>query len=137
MERATVASSVIFVTDLDRSVDFYHDVFDCQTTLREGEAALMLAPEGFQIYLIEKGRQAPHPSGGIGVQCLMWATDSTAGLAYFEQALQARGCHTHTHASGGVQFVEGRDPDGIRVIIAQPSPEQRPRSALDILLYAC
>ena len=136
MERATVASALVFVADLDRSVDFYHDVFDCQVTLREGEAALMVAPGGFQIYLIEKGGRAQHPSGGIGVQCLMWATDSTAGLAHFEQALRARGCHTHTHTSGGVRFVEGRDPDGIRVIIAQPSPEERPRSALAILLYA-
>ena len=135
MEPATVGSSVMFVAHLDRSVDFYRDVFGCQVTLREEGAALMLAPGGFQLYLIEKGDRAQHPAGGIGVQYLMWATDSTAGLARLEQALDARGSPTHTHASGGVRFVVGRDPDGIRVVIAHPSPEQRPRSVLDVLLY--
>jgi hypothetical protein len=42
-----------------------------------------------------------------------------------------------THASGGVTFVEGRDPDGIRVVIAHPSPLQLPRSSLDSRIYNC
>jgi hypothetical protein len=48
----------------------------------------------------------------------MWATDSEGGVAHLEQALQAHASHTTTHMSGGVRFVEGRDPDGIRVVIA-------------------
>ncbi|QDC25421.1 VOC family protein [Georgenia yuyongxinii] len=135
LEQATVASAVISVADLDRSVDFYRDVFECKVSLREGEAALMLAPGGFQLYLIEKGSRAQHPSGGIGVQYLMWAIASPAGLARLEQSLHARDRHTHAHTSGGVRFVESQDPDGIRLVIAQPSPDERPRSMLDLLLY--
>ena len=37
-------------SDLDRSVNFYRDVFECHVALHESEAALLLTPGGFQIY---------------------------------------------------------------------------------------
>ena len=36
-------------SDLDRSVNFYRDVFECHVALHESEAALLLTPGGFQI----------------------------------------------------------------------------------------
>jgi catechol 2,3-dioxygenase-like lactoylglutathione lyase family enzyme len=132
---ATVASSLISVSEIDRSIQFYGDVFQCETALRDGEAALLLAPGGFQIYLIEKGGRAEHPLSGLGVQHLMWATDSAEALQQLELALKRLNCHTDSHSSGGIRFVEGRDPDGIKVVIACPSPSQRPRSILDLRLY--
>ena len=135
MEHATVASAVIAVSDIDRSADFYRDVFACRVSVKGGQAALLLSPGGFQLYLVERGARAQHPLGGIGVQYLMWSTDSRAALDEFERALRTRGCHTLTHARGGVDFVEGRDPDGIRVVIAHPSPDELPRDFLDNRLY--
>jgi len=132
---ANVASSVIFVSELDRSVRFYSEVFGCETALREYGEALLLAPGGFQIYLIAKGDRAPHPVGGLGDQHLMWATDDAEGLTQFEDVLKKLDSYTDTHTGGEVTFVEGRDPDGIRVVIAHPSPGQRPRSVLDGRLY--
>lgn len=132
---AKVASSVIFVTELDRSVRFYSDVFGCETALNEVDGALLLAPGGFQIYLIAKGHHTSHPSGGIGDQHLMWATDTAEALTHFEDALKSLGRYVDTHTGGEVTFVEGRDPDGIRVVIAHPNPQQRPRSVLDSRLY--
>lgn len=132
---AKVASSVVFVSELDRSVAFYRDVFACQVALREREAALLLTPGGFQLYLIAKGHEAQHPSGGIGHEFLTWATDSAESLEHFEQVLKDCGSYGDTHTIGGVRFVEGHDPDGIRIVIAHPSPEQRPRSMLDPRLY--
>lgn len=132
--KANVASSVLFVSELDRSLAFYRDVFACEVALHDQDAALLLAPGGFQIYLVARGGRE-HPSGGIGYQFLMWATDSPEGLDHFTQALQDHGHYTDTHVSGGVSFVEGHDPDGIRVVIAHPSPKQRPRSILDARFY--
>ncbi|MFQ4149993.1 beta-phosphoglucomutase family hydrolase [Arthrobacter sp. LAPM80] len=132
---ATVASSVIFVTELERSVGFYREVFACTVALRHGNGALLLAPGGFQIYLVAIGNRKGHPTGGIGEHHLMWATDSAQALNHFEQLLKDRGCYTYTHTGGEVTFVEGRDPDGIRVVIAHPSPQQQPRSVLDGRLY--
>jgi catechol 2,3-dioxygenase-like lactoylglutathione lyase family enzyme len=133
---AKVASSVLFVAELDRSVNFYRDLFGCEQAIRGEHAALLIAPGGFQVYLIARGGRAEHPTGGIGPHLLMWAANSMEGLEYFEQALKDTDSHTYTHSAGGVTFVEGRDPDGIRVIIAHPDPEQRPRSVLDMRLYS-
>jgi catechol 2,3-dioxygenase-like lactoylglutathione lyase family enzyme len=133
---AKVASSVLFVAELDRSVTFYRDLFGCQVTLRSPEAAILLTPGGFQLYIIERGKRAEHHTGGLGVHLLMWSTDSVKGLEYFEQALKDTGSYTDTHTAGEVTFVEGRDPDGLRIVIAHPDPAQRPRSVFDTHLYA-
>jgi len=131
-----VASCVMFVSELDRSIDFYSDVLACEVSVRDSEAGLLMAHGGFQIYLVAKGRRAAHPVGGIGTQHLTWASDSEEALQHFEEVLRARGAYTDTHTSGGVRVVEGRDPDGLPVIIAHPSPAQRRRTALDPRLYA-
>ncbi len=132
---ATVASSVVFVSDLDRSLEFYRDVFACEVAIRERDAALLLTPGGFQMYLMARGDRQEHPSGGIGHEFLMWAVDSPEALEHFAAALRDCGHYVDTHTSDGVQFVEGHDPDGIRVVIAHPSPQQRPRSVLDPRFY--
>lgn len=133
---ATITSSVILVSELDRSVSFYCDVFTCTVSIRQQHSALLLVPGGFQLYLIAKGPRVEHPTGGIGHEFLTWATDSAEGLEHFEQALKDRGYYSDSHTSGGVRFVEGHDPDGIRVVIAYPSPEQLPRSILDSRFYS-
>lgn len=132
---ARVASSVVFVSDLSRSVDFYRDVFGCEVAVQESTAALMLAPGGFQLYLVAIGAETQHPSGGVGVQYLMWATDSDDDLRRFEAALRRHSCYVDTRFADGVSFAEGRDPDGIRVVIAHPDPERLPRRSLDARLY--
>jgi hypothetical protein len=130
-----VTSAVLFVSRLDRSIEFYQAVFSCTATIHERDAALLLAPGGFQIYLIARGPAAEHPSGGIGLQCLIWAVDSPAELRDVARALHDRLGHTDTYSSGGVSFLATRDPDGIRILVAHPSPEQLPRSVVGAHLY--
>jgi hypothetical protein len=117
-------------------VSFYRDLFECEVTLRSTEAALLLTGEGFQLYIIERGKRAERHPGGLGHHLLMWATDSAKALEHFEQALKDAGRYTGTHTAGDVTFVEGRDPDGLRVVIAHPDPAQRPRSIFDSHLYS-
>lgn len=137
VERASarVTSSVLFVSRLDHSIKFYRDVFSCTVSIRERDAALLLAPGGFQIYLIARGTRTEHPSGGIGLQYLIWAVDSDAELRQVAQALQDRVGRTYTHASGGVSFLTAHDPDGIRILVAHPSPDKLPRSVVGAHLY--
>jgi catechol 2,3-dioxygenase-like lactoylglutathione lyase family enzyme len=132
---ARVTSSVLFVSRLDRSIEFYRDVFSCNETIREPGAALLLAPDGFQIYLIERGIRAEHPSGGLGHQYLIWAVDSAAELREVEQAAQGTARRTYVHASGGVSFLVIHDPDGTRVLVAHPGPDRLPRTVLGAHLY--
>jgi catechol-2,3-dioxygenase len=133
---AKVASSVLYVSELNRSVSFYRDLFECEVTLRSTEAALLLTGEGFQLYIIERGKHAERHPNGLGHHLLMWATDTPEGLESLKDTLQATGSYIDTHTSGGITFVEGRDPDGLRVVIAHPDPAQKPRSIFDSHLYA-
>lgn len=132
---AEVSSAVVFVEDLERSVDFCSQVFGCKVSLHEAAAALLLTPAGFQTCLIAKGSREQHPTGGIGDRHLLWATDSEEALAHFEELLKKLGGYTGTHSNGEVTFVQGLDPDGMRVLIAHPSPKERPRSVVDGRLY--
>jgi catechol 2,3-dioxygenase-like lactoylglutathione lyase family enzyme len=133
---ARVTSSVVFVSMLDRSIEFYRDVLACEVTIRDRDAALLLAAGGFQLYLIARGTRAPHPSQGIGLQYLIWAVEDDAQLRDVARAIEHRGGRTTTHTNGGVNFVAGRDPDGIRILIAHPSPQKLPRSIVGPHLYA-
>jgi len=130
-----VTSSVIFVSDLERSMEFYREVFACQVSIHDPEAALLLAPDGFQIYLIGQGSRAPHLAGGIGPQYLIWAVDDADDLQVLERTLRGHGGRVDTFQSGGVTFVRGRDPDNIRILMAHPGPDKLPRSVVGPHLY--
>jgi hypothetical protein len=45
-----MASCLVRVSDLDRSLKFDCDVFSCRLAIREADVALLLTPKGFQIY---------------------------------------------------------------------------------------
>lgn len=126
---------VLYVSELDRSVNFYRDLFECEVTLRSAEAALLLTAEGFQLYIIERGKHAQRHPSGLGYHLLVWATESHQGLERLQQTLQEMGSYVDIHKAGDVTFVEGRDPDGLRVIIAHPDPAQQPRSVFDSHLF--
>ncbi|SBS74046.1 conserved hypothetical protein [uncultured Mycobacterium sp.] len=127
---ATVASSLVMVSDLARSVSFYCDVFSCRVALHERDTALLLTPGGFQIYLRSNGPSRRPRVGATGVQFLMWATDSQAELLRISQRLFAYDVATFSYTENEVAFVEGCDPDGGRVIVAYPSPSQLPRDVI-------
>jgi extradiol dioxygenase family protein len=55
-----VASCVVRVSDLDRSLKFYCDVFSCRLAIREADVALLLTPKGFQIYLHHDHQELHH-----------------------------------------------------------------------------
>lgn len=126
---ATVASTVVRVADLHRSINFYRDVFCCRVALREVDTALLLTRDGFQIYLHSTG-PSRRPRVPIGFQYLMWATDSHAELERVTARLRDYDRYTYTYIANGVTFVEGCDPDRGRVIVAYPSPSQLPRALI-------
>lgn len=127
---ADVASCVIRVSNLDRSLTFYRDVFSCRVVIHEADMALLLTPNGFQLYLHEIDTVHHRGAGTSDVQYLMWATDSQSDLERITQRLRAHDVATFSYIQGGVTFVEGCDPDGERVIVAYPSPRQLPREAI-------
>ena len=73
-------------SDLDRSVNFYRDVFECHVALHESEAALLLTPGGFQIYF------RAHETPGHAVST-MWASSRSSGPPAAKQ-----NCHGSNNA---------------------------------------
>jgi catechol 2,3-dioxygenase-like lactoylglutathione lyase family enzyme len=127
---ADVASCVIRVSNLDRSLKFYCDVFSCRVLIHESDMALLLTPNGFQLYLHADSRFRHRGGGTTGVQYLMWATDSQSDLEQITQRLRAYDVAAFSYTQGGVTFVEGCEPDRGRVLIAYPSPRQLPREVI-------
>jgi catechol 2,3-dioxygenase-like lactoylglutathione lyase family enzyme len=133
---ATVTSTIIFVADLRRSVDFYERVFGCRVSLLEDDAALMLAPDGFQLYLVSRGPRSSRASGSLGEQYFTWAVDSMDDLNQIAAELKTTNDYIDSHETEGVTFVQGRDPDDGRIIISYPSPRDHPRTSLDSRFYS-
>ena len=134
-EGARVGSVVMFVQNLDRSVNFYTDVLVLEVADRSATAALLSNADGANLILRAMGRQAPHPLGSVGVQYVVWTAAGEKDLARAESALTARGAHRETRNHSGVTLVEGRDPDGIPVMICYPGPDQRPLHELPARIY--
>jgi catechol 2,3-dioxygenase-like lactoylglutathione lyase family enzyme len=128
---ASVASCVVRVTNLDRSLQFYCDVFSCRVVSSEADMALLLTPKGFQIYLHEvSGFQRRGAVGITGVRYLMWATDSQCELQHIAERLRAYDTAAYSHNVDGLAIIEGSDPDRRRVIVAYPSPHHLPRTVV-------
>lgn len=129
---ATVAvSSVLLrVLDLERSAGFYCEVFGCTIAVEDAEAALLLTPDGFQIYLFADPSSTPRSLGALGVREVMWAASTEEALGEVGDRMRRRYPSTFVHSANGVSFVDGRDPDGNRVLVAYPSPLQLPRHAI-------
>jgi catechol-2,3-dioxygenase len=134
-EGARLGSVVMFVQDLDRSVNFYADLLVLQVADRNSTAALLNNADGATMILRAMGHHSPHPLGSVGVQYVVWAAAGEEDLARAERVLVARGAHRETRSHDGVSLVEGRDPDDIPVLICYPGPDQRPLRKLPARIY--
>ena len=85
---AHVASCVIRVRELDPSLTFYCERFSCNVVVRETDMALLVAPNGFHIYLHAFSRRR-RSANTTGVRYLLWATDTESDPQEFAQRLRA------------------------------------------------
>ena len=125
-----VVAIVVRVSDLDRSLEFYCDVFTCHVAVRDEDMALLLTPQGFEIYLHQKDEFHSRAAGARGVQNLMWATDSQSDMQRITDRLRAYDSAVYSYTVEGMTILEGIDPDGFRVIVAYPTPRRLPRTAI-------
>jgi catechol 2,3-dioxygenase-like lactoylglutathione lyase family enzyme len=132
---ARLGSVVMFVQDLDRSVSFYTDLLALEVTDRSPTAALLLSAGGSQLILRAMGGNASHALGSVGVQYVTWTASGEADLQRCERVLRGRSAYRDRRASGGVTAVEGRDPDGIAVMITYPGPEEAPLRQIPLRVY--
>jgi catechol 2,3-dioxygenase-like lactoylglutathione lyase family enzyme len=111
---ADVVASVVGVSDLDRSLKFYCDVFSCRVVVHETDMALLLTPKGFEIYLLQKDEFHSRAAGAPGVHHLLWATDSQPDMQRITDRLRAYDSAVFSHSIEGITILEGAHPDGFR-----------------------
>jgi catechol 2,3-dioxygenase-like lactoylglutathione lyase family enzyme len=105
-----VVSTVIRVRELDRSLKFYCDVFSCRVVVREADMALLLTPQGFEIYLHQNVEFHSRAAGALGIHHLMLATDSQSDLQRITDRLRAYDSAVYSHTFEGMTILEGTDP---------------------------
>jgi catechol 2,3-dioxygenase-like lactoylglutathione lyase family enzyme len=133
--RLRLASVVMFVEDLPRSVDFYQQLLLLEPTIQNNTAALLVGPGGYQLYLTCVGSKATHSVGGLGYQYVIWTADSDKELLRCERFLRAQSDHASLSTHEGFRMVEGRDPDGVPVLVTYPGPDKQPRTEIISRIY--
>lgn len=131
-----LASCVLYVFDLDESASFYRDLLGLEVSLRTTTAALMVDGGGDQLYLRALGSNAPHALGGIGLQCMIWTAADAAEFARCEDVLRKREAHVTTGHAEGFDWVEGRDPSDVPVMVSFPGPDEVTRQEIITRIYA-
>jgi CBS domain-containing protein len=130
-----LASAVVFVSDLARSIGFYQPLLRYPVTVRDVGAALLTGPSGSQLYLREVGDSSIQRSDGVGVQVVSWTAGGRDDLDRCKEMLEERGAYVALDSSEGITLLEGRDPDGLPVIIAYPGPDKARRDMISPRIY--
>ena len=110
--------AVLYVRDVERSVDFYGRVFGFEVVAREagGRAAFLRASGGsnhHDLGLFEVGASAPSPPGGsVGLYHLAWEVESFTDLMAARDVLAAEGALGGQSDHGATKSLYGADPDG-------------------------
>jgi catechol 2,3-dioxygenase-like lactoylglutathione lyase family enzyme len=132
---ARLGTVVIFVHDLDRSVDFYVDILGLEVADSSTTAALLSNAAGTQLVLRAMGPGVSRALGAVGVQYVVWTAAGQEDLSRCEQALRKRSAYRETRSQDGVTVVEGRDPDDLLLVVSYPGPDQVPLHRLPPRIY--
>jgi CBS domain-containing protein len=122
-----LASAVVSVSDLGRALGFYRPLLRYAITASDASGALLVGPDGSQLYLYQVGDNRAHDHGAAGLQLIAWTAGSSSDLDRCEELLKERGAYERRDESEGFARVEGHDPDGLPVLITYPGPERAPR----------
>jgi len=133
--RARLASVVMFVSNLERSVKFYTELLALQVTLRNDSVALLVGPDGSQLYLRTIGDKATHALSSIGPQYVLWTATSDVDLDACEAILRSKSSQVTMTDEGGFRLLEGRDPDDVPVIMTFPGPDETAREQIVQRIY--
>jgi catechol-2,3-dioxygenase len=109
------------VTDIDRSADFYSEVFEFPVLSRDSEVVTLLVSRGdrSQVLILRRAHSSQHPGGGaVGARMLGFEAESMEEVDLVEARLKERTAFTGRRLNEGWEAVVGSDPDRIPVSIA-------------------
>jgi predicted transcriptional regulator len=126
-----LASVVVFVSDLARSLGFYQPLLRYTITVNDADAALLTGPDGSQLYLHQVSDGSARRDDGVGVQWAAWTAGGPEDLDRCTEVLKKRNAYVRRDIIESIDILEGRDPDGLPVLITYPGPDQTPRHLID------
>jgi len=109
--------AVLFVADLERSLEFYQRAFGMTVVAQEprASAAFLRLPRSgnhHDLGLFGVGEQPPRAPGSIGLYHLAWQVDTIEDLHQARLTLADLGALTGESSHGATKSLYGRDPDG-------------------------
>jgi catechol-2,3-dioxygenase len=114
---ARLNHAVLFVRELEPSLDFYREAFGFEEIAREGGMMAFLRAAGsdnhHDLGLLAVGPDAPSPPrGSVGLYHLAWQVPTIEDLARAARVLSDLGALTGASDHGATKSLYGRDPDG-------------------------
>ena len=110
--------AVLFVSDLERAVEFYSSAFGAEVVAREPRAhaaflRLPLSGNHHDLGLFGIGAGAPpRQPGTVGLYHLAWQVDTIEDLEQGRATLADLGAYTGESSHGATKSIYGADPDG-------------------------
>jgi hypothetical protein len=135
-----IRSTLITVTDLDRSVRFYGDLGPFEEVIRKDGVAILSHVVPGCIFLILRDTQSVHGvrhgQQSLGLRSIAFNVRSVGELDRIQSVLMDHGCFTsrRTMADGPPEMVRGRDPDNLPLVFV--SDENRALSTKYYLAVA-
>jgi hypothetical protein len=117
-----IRSTLVAVTDLDRSVDFYGAVGPFDEIVRENAVAVLGGMSAESVILIlreTQGMQSTrHGQQSLGLRSITFNVRSLSELDRIESVLRDRGHFTSRRkiANGSSELLLGRDPDNLPLV---------------------
>jgi catechol-2,3-dioxygenase len=130
-----LSAAVIFVRNLDRSVNFYRELLGL-TVADSSTTAALLVNGNASLVLRATGENSPHPLGSIGIQYLTWSVPSLEDLEFRAGILRKQSAHQETRTEAGITVVEGRDPDDLVIILVHAAGSKSAMRSLPSRIYA-
>jgi CBS domain-containing protein len=131
-----LATAVVFVSDLGRALAFYQPLLRYPITVSDASGALLVGPDGSQLYLYQVGGGPADDREAVGFHLVAWTAGSADDLDRCEELLKQRGAYERRDTSEGFARVEGHDPDGLPVLISYPGPDRAPRHMISPRVYS-
>lgn len=109
--------AVLFVSDVERSVRFYTNVFGMDiVSVEAGMSAAFLrlfrSGNHHDLGLFGVSGAIPQPRRSVGLYHLAWQLETIDELAEFRRVLLDAGAYTGESSHGATKSVYGADPDG-------------------------
>ena len=112
---------VMNVADLDRSIDFYHEVLNFTLLSQKEQLAAVSAPGSDRTQVIVLRALGSSPGGGarhIGLRAFVLEVESADDLERIASELASRRLLVSRRDHSEWSAVVGRDPDGVAVVVA-------------------